>query len=91
MLAILGCLDRGERNAGDTSLGVPSGEGDSRAEKRRSKGCSDPGRYDRVTESCDGARLLGGEDKIEFCRAVSLDSCEFHRRYYPDRRGVVWY
>jgi hypothetical protein len=36
--------DLGDKKAGVVARGVPSGEGDSRAEKRLSKGCKEVGR-----------------------------------------------
>jgi len=50
-----------DRKAGDWPRGEARGEGDSREEKRRSKGCKDVGRCGR-REPSGGGTLLLGED-----------------------------
>jgi hypothetical protein len=58
------CLECADRKAGDNARGVESGDGDSREEKRRSKGCNEVGRCGR-RELCDNGTLLPGEDNLE--------------------------
>jgi hypothetical protein len=48
----------------EVARGVANGEGDSRAEKRRSKGCKEVGRCGR-REVYEAGRLLPGEESIE--------------------------
>jgi hypothetical protein len=73
VLAMLACLECGVRKAGEMPLGVPKGEGGNRAENLRSKGWRAPGRCDRGTDTWECALLLGGEDRIEPCKAMSSE------------------
>jgi hypothetical protein len=58
------CLECGDKKAGEDARGEASGEGESREEKRRSKGCNEVGRCGR-RELCDTGTLLPCEDNLE--------------------------
>lgn len=59
------CRECEERKAGlETMRGDASGEGESRAENRRSKGWSEVGRWGR-RELCEAGTLLPGEESRE--------------------------